>query len=160
MSPKGRRKPRRRKRARRPPEARPSRARGPKPTRDAGPRSRRWLEILLLSALAALTFVIYSNALDGPFVWDDIEFVQDNIHIRLTELTLTGLKRAAFESPDYRRPVANVTLALNYYFHQYRTAGYRLVNVLTHILTGIFLYFFVKSTLGLASCLRPRTRTC
>jgi len=40
---------------------------------------------------------------------------------------------------------------LNYYFHQYEPAGYHLVNVIVHIVSGILLWLFLKKTLGLKS---------
>ena len=57
--------------------------------------------------------------------------------------------KAAFESPVPSRPVANISFALNYYFHQYDLMGYHVINILIHIATGIILYFFVKATLTL-----------
>jgi hypothetical protein len=108
-------------------------------------------EIVVLSLLAILVILVYSNGLSGPFVFDDSPNIQNNPHIRLTGLTLEGLKRAGFESRSSNRPVANISLALNYYFHQYNVLGYHLVNILVHIITGILLYLFVKTTLSTPS---------
>ena len=85
---------------------------------------------LMLSFLAILVFFIYSNTLGGPFILDDKRNIQDNSHIRLTRLTLEGIIRAGFESPSSNRPVANISFALNYYFHRYNVVGYHLVNIL------------------------------
>ncbi len=108
-------------------------------------------EALLLSFLAVLVFWVYSNTLDGPFIFDDSPNIQDNPHIRLKTLTLEGIERAGFESLSPNRAVANVSFALNYYFHGYNVAGYHLVNILIHVTTGILLYFFVKTTLSIPS---------
>jgi tetratricopeptide (TPR) repeat protein len=112
-------------------------------------------EILLLLFLGGLVFLIYSTSLNGPFVFDDIANIKDNPHIRLTELSLEGLMRAGFESRSSRRPVANMSFALNYYFDRYNVLGYHLVNVLIHIITGMLLYLFTKTTLSVPSQ-RPR----
>ncbi len=49
------------------------------------------------------------------------------------------------------RPIAFTTFALNYYFHQYEIFGYHVVNITIHILTGFFLYLFIKATLSIPS---------
>jgi tetratricopeptide (TPR) repeat protein len=102
---------------------------------------------LLLSGLVVLVFVIYSNSLNGPFIFDDMSNMEYNSHIRLARLTFDGLKQAVFESPASHRPVANISFALNYFFHGENTFGYHLVNILVHATAGIFLYFFIKITL-------------
>ena len=103
---------------------------------------------LLLSGLVVLVFVIYSSGLNGPFILDDMSNIEYNPHIRITRLSFDGLKQAAFEGAASRRPVANISFALNYFFHGENTFGYHLVNILVHATAGIFLYFFIKTTLS------------
>jgi tetratricopeptide (TPR) repeat protein len=64
----------------------------------------------------------------------------------MDELNLQNIVAAGFKSHASSRPVANISFALNYYFHKYEVAGYHLVNTAIHILTGIFMYLFVKET--------------
>jgi len=97
-----------------------------------------------------LGFLVYSNTLEVPFYLDDIRNIEKNPHIRLDRLTLEGLSGAAFKSFASRRPVSNISFALNYYLHEYDLAGYHAVNIVIHILTGIFLYYFLELTLRLA----------
>ena len=94
---------------------------------------------------------IYKNSIKGPFVFDDIPNIQDNPYIRLTKLTLDGLISAGFKSLASNRPVANMSLALNYYFNGYNVVGYHLVNILIHIIIGIILFYFIKVTLVLSN---------
>ncbi|MDY6954312.1 MAG: tetratricopeptide repeat protein, partial [Thermodesulfobacteriota bacterium] len=108
-------------------------------------------QVLALSLLAILVFLIYSNTLEAPFTFDDVHNIRNNPHIRLTELTVEGLTRAALKSPASNRPAANISFALNYYFHQYDVTGYHLVNILIHITTGILLYFFAETFLHIPS---------
>jgi len=107
------------------------------------------LRMSLIGLTIFLVFLIYSSNLAGPFVFDDGRNIKDNPAIRLTELSWPGLKEAATQSPLTNRPLAYVSFALNYYFNGYRTVGYRLVNILIHMLAGVFLYLFLKTTLGL-----------
>jgi len=106
---------------------------------------------------AGLAFLIYSNTFGTPFVFDDRLHIPDNRHIRLTELNFKDITAAAVKSYDKHRPVANVSFALNYYFHQYNVAGYHLTNIFIHILTAIFVWLLVKNTL-LAPSLRGKYR--
>ena len=106
-------------------------------------------EFLLLLLLAVCIFFVYSNSIKGPFVFDDEHNIKDNPQVRLTEFTLGGIIKAGFESPCQHRPVANISFALNYYFSRYDVAGYHIVNILIHIITGIILFYFIKVTLGL-----------
>jgi tetratricopeptide (TPR) repeat protein len=107
---------------------------------------------MLSSALifSVLTFVIYSNTFDSPFVFDDIAKIKDNPDIRLTDLSLQKILKAAFgNSSSKSRPVGNLTFALNYYFNRYNVNSYHAVNISIHILAGLFLYLFLKITLKL-----------
>ena len=116
-------------------------------------------EGLMLLVMAVLVFIIYSNILKAPFVFDDQQNIRDNPHVRLTELTLEGINKTVVENPYNNRPVAHASFVLNYYFHKYNVMGYHLVNILIHIMTGIFLYFFLKITLSISilsmSCRYP-----
>jgi tetratricopeptide (TPR) repeat protein len=106
------------------------------------------VSILLL--FVALSFLIYSNSLDVPFVFDDVLRIQENPQVRIDNFSFAELRDAAFaKKSTENRPVANITFALNYYFHQYILPGYHVVNIIIHILNGILLYLFINLTLTL-----------
>ncbi len=90
-------------------------------------------ELFIILSLALATAILYSNTLDSPIMFDDWRHIEANPQIRMTSLSWASLKKAAFDSPIHTRPVANVSLALNYYFHEYALPGYHLVNILIHI---------------------------
>ncbi|MHC4460106.1 MAG: DUF6056 family protein [Planctomycetota bacterium] len=118
-------------------------------------RNKAFYKAAALLVLVSLGFLIYSNTLKSPFILDDQPNIQDNHHVRLTELALKDIIAAGFKSPNPNRPIANISFALNYYFHQDSLIGYHCTNIIIHILTGILLYFFVKNTLATPS-LRSR----
>jgi tetratricopeptide (TPR) repeat protein len=107
--------------------------------------------IVMLPVLAIVTFVLYTNTLHSPFVFDDLHNIIANKPIRITEISITTLSDAAQKSLVKNRPVANISLALNYYFHQYDVTGYHLVNIFIHVINGILLFFLVQFTLLFAS---------
>jgi len=110
--------------------------------------TRQGLVILLFVILG---FLIYSNTVKSPFYFDDVPNIRRNPNIRLTRLTFKDIRKAAFESPCPNRPIANVSFALNYYVHKYNVVGYHVTNIIIHILTGIFLYLLLKTTLCIST---------
>jgi tetratricopeptide (TPR) repeat protein len=105
---------------------------------------------LKLLPFVILGLLIYSNTTSVPFYLDDLPNIAQHPHIRLTKLDLrhitdVGLRKYA------SRPVAHMSFALNYYFNKNNVAGYHIVNIVIHILTGIFFYFFLRLTLSISS---------
>ncbi|UCH22470.1 MAG: tetratricopeptide repeat protein [Deltaproteobacteria bacterium] len=110
------------------------------------------LSIALL--FCSLSFLIYANTLESPFIFDDEGRIEENPHIRLTHLSPKELAAAGFNSSK-SRPIAFISFALNYYFHQYNPVGYHLVNISLHILTGFILYLFLNTTLKISGPRSP-----
>lgn len=108
-----------------------------------------WLFLLLL---AIATCLVYSPARHGAFVFDDLRLIPQNPTIKITDLKLATLGKVLATT----RPVAMLSFALNYYFHQDRVLGYHLVNIAIHLATGLLLYFFLKLTLQLPTARLPR----
>lgn len=104
---------------------------------------------VLLAFMGLVVFLAYSNTLEVPFILDDEPHIELNPSIRLDHFTWNNLLAAGFESVNPHRPVANLSFALNYYFHQYKVTGFHVVNILIHVLTGILLYLFISTTIRL-----------
>ena len=111
--------------------------------RSGFPQTRHFIFVCIIAVLCS---IIYSNTLNVPFVFDDLDNILDNRHIRLTGLDLAGLYEAAFKSLHPARPLANISFALNYYFGKYEVTGYHLVNIAIHLINGILVYFLVLLT--------------
>jgi len=108
------------------------------------------ISILLLFIIVG--FLIYSNTYEVPFVFDDIHSIKNNTYIRINEITTDSLVNVFYKKKSsLMRAIPKVTFALNYYFHQYSLKGYRIVNIIIHILSGIILYFFIKTTLSIST---------
>ena len=108
-----------------------------------GPKRETWL----LALLAIVVILIYADTLTTPFIFDDLNNIFNNPHIRVPALNFENLAWAGYHSPEARRPVANISFALNYYFNGYNLVGYHIVNILIHVACGIFLYFLAKATI-------------
>ncbi|MGD8962175.1 MAG: tetratricopeptide repeat protein [Desulfobacterales bacterium] len=109
-------------------------------------RKQHYMLLLMLGLLVA---AIYANIMGGPYYFDDYFNIRDNHHIRLKQLTLNGLLKAAFENPIATRPVAYISFGLNYYLGGYDVFGYHVVNIVIHLITGLLLYLLAKTTLQL-----------
>ena len=108
--------------------------------------------ILLAAGLAVI--LLYSTSLDCGFVLDDKNNIEKNPYIQITSITTDSLSEAVTKSVLPRRPVANISFALNYLIHGYDVKGFRLVNIFLHLGTGIILYFLVYSILELPNVRR------
>ncbi len=100
--------------------------------------------------LAVIPFILYSNTLNSPFALDDLHNIIANKAIRVTDLSFSTLADTIRNSLLENRPVANLSLALNYYLHRYDVFGYHIFNILIHSINGILLFFFLQHTLLLA----------
>lgn len=107
--------------------------------------SERKIRYLTLLILTFVGLYIYSNSFDVPFIFDDTDNIQ-NPSLRISELSADSLKKAAIESNLLKRPVANISFAINYYFGEYNVRGYHLVNILIHIAASYFLYLILAIT--------------
>lgn len=97
--------------------------------------------------------VIYSNSFQGTWVYDDFQNIVENSNVQPETLDWSNLKRSFYGTYEpgtsFRRPLAYLTFALNYYFNGLAPFGYHLVNLLIHCLTAITLFFLLLNTLQL-----------
>ncbi|MEO8362733.1 MAG: hypothetical protein ABI672_22095, partial [Vicinamibacteria bacterium] len=110
----------------------------------AGVVRRFWPAWVLVAAAA----VCYGNALPNPFVFDDIEAIVNNEHIR----SLSPLREALTAPPQSAvagRPVISLTLALNYAWGALSPWGYHLFNLGIHAACGVLLFLLLRRALGL-----------
>lgn len=99
--------------------------------------------LLLVVVIAAA----YANTVTSPFLPDDVIAISLN-----PDVHEIGSSLRAFDD-DRRtsvsgRPLASLTLALNYAIGGNSVAGYHATNVLLHAVAALLLYSFVLATLG------------
>lgn len=110
----------------------------------------------LIVAAGLIVFVAgvsYSNSLHVPFVLDDLFNIRGNPHVRIDQIDWQQLWDAARRSPCYRRPLSNLTFALNFYAAGYDVWGYHLVNLGIHVACGFVVYLLALKTFGQLSTL-------
>jgi len=111
--------------------------------------------------IVGITLLTYVNSLQCPFIFDDIPSIVRNPSIRQL-WPLTVPLRSIPVGAVHSRPIANLSLAVNYAVCGLDAPGYHIVNILLHVLTALLLYGIVRRTLRLArygdTFLRSATR--
>ncbi|MFH0948086.1 MAG: tetratricopeptide repeat protein [Elusimicrobiota bacterium] len=97
--------------------------------------------ILILSG-----FLLYSNTLKNPFVWDDGLFIQNGNFIKKFENTWVFFSPKNYfkYTQDFTyRPLPFLIHIANYKIWGTNPIGHRLTNIFLHIANGILLYFLI-----------------
>lgn len=97
-----------------------------------------------------LTVLAYASTLHAPFVYDDLPNIEQNTGIRIQSLWPRELWRAVSDARLRRRPVANLSFALNYRWGGLNVEGYHLVNWAIHLAASFAVYRLGWMTLRLA----------
>jgi len=98
--------------------------------------------------IVVVTGLVYANSMCVPFLLDDDDWIADNENVHSlwppwrTMATPPQLCTAA-------RPVACLTLGINFLLSRYDERGYHLGNILIHALAALALYGTVRRTLRL-----------
>jgi|CZKI01.1.fsa_nt_gi tetratricopeptide (TPR) repeat protein len=101
-----------------------------------------------VAAIALATFAAYHNCFRAPFVFDDQFAIQENASIRHIWPAWNALLQAPAGTTVGGRPVANLTLAVNYALSGTEVWSYHALNVLIHILGALTLFSIVRRTLS------------
>jgi Flp pilus assembly protein TadD len=114
-----------------------------------------------LCALAAVfSALVYLNALDNPFVYDDVRTVLDNPSIE----DVTAIRTIVYR--EITRPIVNFSYAIDRAIWGGTPFGYHLTNVLLHVLCVVLLFQVTRRTVhdqqarrgsGLSSSAPPET---
>jgi hypothetical protein len=104
------------------------------------------VRVLLNGLLALVGSLVYLNSLGKPFMFDDISAVVNNERIRdLSDLPKVLAPER--ERPVAGRPLANLSLAINYAIGKLDVVGYHVWNVAIHVLCGMLLFAVVRNAL-------------
>ena len=93
--------------------------------------------------------VLYANSLSAPFVFDDHQHIRENRFVHMQRFDLQDFYGAAVKSPDAKRPVANISFALNHVLGGLDVVGYHAVNIAVHIINGVLVYVLASITFRL-----------
>ncbi|MBU1043959.1 MAG: DUF547 domain-containing protein [Candidatus Omnitrophica bacterium] len=98
--------------------------------------------IKLIFGIFLSVVICYANTLSAGFVWDDLNNVVNSQRIAQSE----GFKQIFLSPSDgFYRPLAYLSLKLDYFFWKYKPAGYHISNILIHFLNAIMLFLIIKA---------------
>lgn len=98
--------------------------------------------------IVAAGVIAYANSLSNPFILDDRTAIVENRQIR-TLWPLWVPLSPPDETPVSRRPLVNLTFAVNYALGRLDVRGYHAGNLAVHLLAALSLFGLVRRTLQL-----------
>ncbi len=124
----------------------PIMSQGPKADSDrlASPRQAVWT-VLACAAILTAGIAVWSNSFRGPFIFDDLGAIRDNPTLRHFPAWENFVP--PHPSPVSRRPVVNLTLAINDAISGLDVRGLHAGNLLIHLLAALALFGIVRRTL-------------
>jgi tetratricopeptide (TPR) repeat protein len=102
---------------------------------------RQFIPVLIVAAGAWA----YHNSFQGPFIFDDVTSIPGNPHIRHL-WPLREVMSAPLDRTVTGRPVACLSLALNYALGGLNVWGYHTFNLAVHLLSALVLFGILRRT--------------
>ena len=111
-------------------------------------RSRKGVALVLL---AILVFLIYCNTFNASWHFDDFPNIVRNPHLQISDLKPETLRNTFYASRKngfylqtrLYRPLACLSLALNWYVGKNNVVGYHVVNLFIHWVTAVLLFLII-----------------
>lgn len=125
------------------------------PTGSTTPRSRSGIWWLL--AALALTLAVYWPGLSGGWLFDDYPNIVDNHGVQPHHISIASLFKAALSSPssEFKRPLSSLSFAANYLAGGLDPFGWKLSNVIIHLLNGVLVFLLARMLLSLSRTSTP-----
>ena len=109
--------------------------------------SERTRTAVIFASLLALAFVIYSNVLKSPFIWDDKFLIDENHFIKsfryLADIFTHQLYYTSAGSSNFYRPLQTLFLVFDYALWKENPVGYHVTNVLFHAGCAFLIYLII-----------------
>jgi len=106
----------------------------------------QWVFLLLLLVSVGL---LYWQGLSGGFFFDDGASILHNQKIKISHLSLEILQQvwASGIAGPTGRPISQLSFALNYFFGGLSPYGYKVFNLILHLLVTVVVFFTLKNLL-------------
>jgi tetratricopeptide (TPR) repeat protein len=111
-----------------------------------------------LFCIIAATVLVYANSLNGAFVFDDLKQIVGNPQLHSLgnifhafTSDVWDFQRATLTRdipPPYYRPLFTAYLTINYQLFGLWEPGWHLMNLFTHVLATVAVYFLIKKLSG------------
>jgi protein O-mannosyl-transferase len=106
---------------------------------------------LLLIMILAWTCLVFYPGLDGGFIFDDEPNILNNPATQIETLGFQEIAAAsgAYESGPVGRPLSTISLGLDWYFWDGSPRGFKVTNLLLHLINTLLLVFLARNLLRL-----------
>lgn len=107
----------------------------------------------LLGVLIVVAFFCYFSSLSAPFLWDDTDFIQNNVYVQHFDIVKIFTKSTAAGAgvpSSYYRPLTSLSFAIDAKIWGGNSFGFHLTNLFLHISAGVLLFLFLLE-LGIGS---------
>ena len=129
-----------------------------KPEQKASPTTTHGADTAMRTFVAMtlcfiLALIAYSNSFQCPFHFDDYGNIVGNPNIEMQSLDWESIQNALSgkdrSTQTLSRPVAYLSFALNYHIGQLNVVGYHVVNLIIHLVTGLFIFLWLSAVFRL-----------
>ena len=108
-------------------------------------RWKKWQSILFMVVILT---IIYSAALNNPFIWDDYFHVVENTFIKdwryIPQIFTSDVFFFAPQRSNFYRPLQSLSYMIDYTVWKLNPLGYHLTNVLIHLFNIILIYLLLS----------------
>lgn len=105
-----------------------------------------------IMAIILSGFLVYSNSLNGAFIWDDDILIRNNDYIKdwfhPGEIFREDIGAGSGVKYGYYRPLYILTFVLDYSLWGLNVGGYHLTNIVLHILVALSVYWLATLLYG------------
>jgi hypothetical protein len=115
------------------------------------------LHKLILLAGFAITALVYWPGLHGTWLFDDYPNIVENAGVQPHHASVATLFGAALSSPssEFKRPLSSLSFAANYLASGLDPYGWKLTNLIVHLLNGLLVFLLARRLLLAADQIRP-----
>lgn len=110
--------------------------------------SGKFKSVIFIILIIILGFTIYSNSLNGAFIWDDTGLIKDNVYIKnwsgLSQVFTKNIWAGIGDISAVYRPLQMVTYIADHSLWKLDARGYHLTNILLHLSAALALYWFIN----------------
>ena len=108
--------------------------------------------VALIAALL-VTALVYWPGLSGGYIFDDYPNIIENPALQVQHADWATLKAAALSSPssEFHRPLSSLTFVANYMVGGMAPFGWKLTNLVIHLLNGVLVYLLARALLCAAA---------
>ncbi len=113
-----------------------------------------------LIAALLVTALVYWPGLSGGYIFDDYPNIIENPALQVQHADWATLKAAALSSPssEFHRPLSSLTFVANYMTTGLAPFGWKLTNLVIHLLNGVLVYLLARALLRAAARGRDEPR--